>query len=232
MLGAMRSHGSDSSDEPIRYTRRTPRPPGCSRNVALITSSSDESSDRHAVSARLRAGQPQVAAIRQPSGDLHAVAPGATGKRATDSIERLPDMSPKAAPPPTQQAAAHSAHVQQVACGTVTALSPTTVRMLSSPSTSNDGDAPPTFSCSVPRPRGRGLQATAAHLDSSSDDSPCATFRRSVPRRPQPNMLYDSDGVDTPPPTPARQHVLLALPAPKDLSPAVPGRPGPLIHAC
>ncbi len=228
MLGAMRSYGSDSSDEPIRYTRRTPLPPRSSRNIALDTGSSDDSADRQTASARLRAAQSPALAARQLSGDLHAAVLGASGRCTIGSNQESPDVKQRAVPPPAQQAAAHSAHVQQVACGTVTAaLSPATVRSLSSTSVDTDSDAPLTFSRSVPRPRGPGSRAAAAQFNSSSDDSPCGTFRRSVPRRAQPNMLYDSEGVDTPPANPARRHVLLALPAPEDRIRCsdVPGRP-------
>ena len=221
----MHSYGSDSSDEPIRYTRRTPRPPGSSRNVALATGSSDDSSDRQAASGRLRAGRLPAAAIRQPSCELHPAASSTLDLRTRGSTHWLQDVSGTAVTSQAQQAAPHSELVQQVACGTVAAASLARVRMLSSPPADVDSDAPLTSSRSVPRPRGRGSRAAAATFDTSSEDTPCAMFSRSIPRRRRPNMLSDSDGGDTPPATPVQQRVLAALPAPDDLigSGAMPG---------
>ena len=180
----MRGHGSDSSVESIRYTRRTPRPPGSSRTVDSDTDSED-SSRWQVASARLRGGQ-------QPPGDLLPANRIAAGTVSTNSIQlgsKLPQVVRVAAAPHT---ADDSLDAQQQAHRTHVTAPHTMVRMTRIKSSEDDDDAPLTFSRSVTRAGRRSLQATAAQSDSSSE-SACDTFRRSVPRRPRPNVLADSD---------------------------------------
>ena len=214
--GFMHSHGSDSSDEPVRYTRRTARRPGPSRRVSLERESSDQSPERQ----RLRACQTQGMVDRSRSAELLQAAAAAVGGLVSiDSAQLWSGVPGPNNTPTALQTAGHSLRAQERDHRNPTAGPIAKVLRISSQSSEGE-DRPLTFSRSVARPQPRGRRAAFACSESSSD-SGCETFRRSVPRHSRRPVLSDSSGTDSPPARQMRRHAPRE-PQPSDIPSDVP----------